>query len=58
MVTALYKCINSGRHQDRGSIANVNYSLTHFKFKVVRSKILNAWYVSVLTKKSLFLKVR
>ena len=58
MVTALYKCINSGRGQNRGSIANVNYSLTQFKLKVARLKILNACSVSVLTKKSLFLKVR
>ena len=58
MVTALYKCINSGRHQDRGSIANVNCSLTQLKFKVARLKILNTCSVSVLTKKCLFLKVR
>ena len=58
MVTALYKSINSGRRQDRGSIANVNYSLTQFKFKVARLKILNTCSVSVLTKKGLFLKVR
>lgn len=58
MVTALYKCINSGRGQYRGSIANVNYTLTQFKFKVASLKILNACYVSVLTKNSLKLKVR
>ena len=58
MVTALYKCINSGRGQNRGSIANDNYSLTQFKFKVASLKILNTCSVSVLTKKSLFLKVR
>ena len=58
MVTALYKCINSARRLNRGSIANVNYSLTQFKFKVASLKILNACSVSVLTKKSLFLKVR
>jgi len=45
-------------HQDRGSMANVNYSLTQLKFKVASLKILNACSVSVLTKKSLFLKVR
>jgi hypothetical protein len=45
-------------HQDRGSMANVNYSLTQLKFKVARLKILNTCSVSVLTKKSLFLKVR
>jgi hypothetical protein len=44
--------------QDRGSIANVNYSLTQFKFKVASLKILNACSVSVLAKKSLFIKVR
>jgi hypothetical protein len=58
MVTALYKSINSGRRQYRGSIANLNYSLTQFKFKVASLKILNACSVSVLTKKSLFVKVR
>ena len=58
MVTALYKSINSGRGHYRGSIANVNYSLTQFKFKVACLKILNACSVSVLTKKSLILKVR
>jgi hypothetical protein len=44
--------------QNRGSIANVNYSLTQFKFKVAPLKILNACYVSILTKKYLFVKVR
>jgi hypothetical protein len=44
--------------QYRGLIANVNYSLTQLKFKVARLKRLNACSVSVLTKKSLFLKVR
>ena len=44
--------------QNRGSIANVNYSLTQFKFKLARLKILNACSVSVLTNKSLFFKVR
>ena len=44
--------------QNRGSIANVNDSLTEFKFKVASLKILNACSVSVLTKKSLILKVR
>ena len=58
MVTALYKCINSGGGQNRGSIANVNDSLTQFKFKVASLKILNACSVSVLTKRTLFLKVR
>ena len=58
MVTALYKSINSGRGLRRGLIANVNYSLTQFKFKVASLKILNACSVSVVTKKSLFLKLR
>ena len=58
MVTALYKSINSARRPNRGSITNVNYSLTQFKFKVASLKILNAGSVSVLTKKSIFLKVR
>lgn len=58
MVTALYKSINSGRGQYRGSIANLNYSLKQFKFKVARLKILNGCSVSVLTQKSLFVKVR
>ena len=44
--------------QNRGSIANANYSLTQFKFKVASLKILNACSVSVLAKKALKLKVR
>lgn len=49
MVTALYKCINSARPPNRGSIANFNYSLTQFKFKIASLKISNGCSVSVLT---------
>ena len=52
MVTALYKCINSARRPYRGSIANLNYSLTQFKFKIARLKICNGCYVSVLTNRT------
>ncbi len=57
MVTALYKCINSARRPYRGSIANVNYSLTQFKFKVANLKICNGCSVCVWPKRAVEVQV-
>jgi len=57
MVTALYKCINSARLPNRGSIAKVSYSLTQFKFKIARLNILNGCSVSALANRSVEVQV-
>ena len=57
MVTALYKCINSARLPNRGSIAKVSYSLTQFKFKIARLKICNGYYVSVWANRAVEVQV-
>ena len=57
MVTALYKCINSARRLNRGSIAKVSYSLTQFKFKIASLNIWNDCCVSVWTNIALEVQV-
>lgn len=57
MVTALYKCINSARPPNRGSMAKVSYSLTQFKFKIASSNIWNGCSVSVLDNRAVEVQV-